>query len=143
MSSVDVRGVGGVRLRDRWEEDNPKAYLGISVPDFPNFFMLGGPNSFPGSGSFLYFMEEQMRYVRSLITTMFDHGIAALDAREEVTRAYNELVDRMHERTVWTHPGMQTYYRNSRGRVVFVMPFLNAEYWQMTKDVDLADYTIR
>lgn len=143
MSSVDVRGVGGVRLRDKWEDDNPKAYLGISVPDFPNFFMLGGPNSFPGSGSFLYFMEVQMRYVRSLITTMFDHGIAALDAREEVTRAYNELVDRMHERTVWTHPGMQTYYRNSRGRVVFVMPFLNAEYWQMTKEVDLADYTIR
>ncbi len=143
MSSVDVRGHGGARLSDVWEDDNPKAYLGVSVPGFPNFFMLGGPNSFPGSGSFLYFMEVQMRYVRALLTTMFDRGIAALDARQDVTDAYNELVDRTHDRTVWTHPGMQTYYRNSRGRVIFVMPFLNAEYWQMTKNFNLSDYTIR
>ncbi|MBW0102037.1 NAD(P)/FAD-dependent oxidoreductase [Pseudonocardia sp. KRD-291] len=143
LSSVDVRGVGGARLSEVWEDDNPKAYLGVSVPGFPNFFMLGGPNSFPGSGSFLYFMEVQMRYVRGLITTMFDRGISALDARADVTATYNELVDDTHDRTVWTHPGMQTYYRNSRGRVIFVMPFLNAEYWQMTKELDLSDYTIR
>ena len=143
LSSVDVRGIDGARLSEVWEDDNPKAYLGVSVPGFPNFFMLGGPNSFPGSGSFLYFMEVQMRYVRALITTMFDRGISALDAGPDVTATYNELVDRTHDRTVWTHPGMQTYYRNSRGRVIFVMPFLNAEYWQMTKEFDLDDYTIR
>jgi 4-hydroxyacetophenone monooxygenase len=77
------------------------------------------------------------------MTQMFAQGIRAVDAREEACRAYNELVDRTHEQTVWTHPGMETYYRNSRGRVVFVMPFLNVEYWHMTKKVDLADYTAR
>ena len=143
LSSIDVRGLDGLRLHDVWEDDDPRAYLGVSVPGFPNFFMLGGPNSFPGSGSFLYFMEVQMRYIRALITTKLDRGIAALDARPDVTDAYNELVDRTHERTVWTHPGMQTYYRNSRGRVIFVMPFLNAEYWQMTKEFDVDDYTLR
>ena len=143
VSSLDVTGIGGVQLRDVWDDDDPRAYLGVSVPGFPNFFMLGGPNSFPGSGSFMYFMEVQMRYIRSLLTQMFELGITAVDATEQVNDAYNELVDSTHARTVWTHPGMQTYYRNSKGRVVFVMPFLNVEYWTMTRHVDLADYTHR
>jgi 4-hydroxyacetophenone monooxygenase len=143
VSSLQVTGAGGRDLREVWEDDDPKAFLGVSVPGFPNFFMLGGPNSFPGSGSFMYFMEVQMRYLRELITTMVEKGIRAADATESATRAYNELVDATHARTVWTHPGMQTYYRNSRGRVVFVMPFLNVEYWDMTKELDLADYTQR
>ena len=84
-----------------------------------------------------------MRYIRKLLTQMLERGITAVDATEQVNNTYNELVDSTHARTVWTHPGMQTYYRNSRGRVVFVMPFLNVEYWNMTKDVDLADYTHR
>jgi 4-hydroxyacetophenone monooxygenase len=143
VSSLDVRGLDGIELREVWNDDDPRAFLGVSVPGFPNFFMLGGPNSFPGSGSFMYFMEVQMRYIRKLLTQMLDSGITAVDATKQVNDTYNELVDSTHARTVWTHPGMQTYYRNSRGRVVFVMPFLNVEYWNMTKDVDLADYTHR
>jgi len=140
VSSLDVRGVGGAALREVWDDDNPRAYLGISVPGFPNFFMLGGPNSFPGSGSFMYFMEVQMRYIRGLITEMFQRDIAGIDARPSANDAYNDLVDRTHERTVWTHKGMSTYYRNRHGRVVFVMPFLNLEYWEMTKRADLENY---
>jgi 4-hydroxyacetophenone monooxygenase len=143
LDSLDVIGVGGVRLRDVWEEDNPKAYLGVSVPDFPNFFMLGGPHSFPGSGSFMYFMEVQARYLRRLLRDMFARGVTAIDARDDVTERYNQLVDEVHDRTVWTHPGFRTYYRNSRGRVIFVMPFLNLEYWEFTDQGGLDDYVLR
>ncbi|HVW40964.1 MAG TPA: NAD(P)/FAD-dependent oxidoreductase [Amycolatopsis sp.] len=143
LASLEVYGVDGARLRDVWRGDDPRGYLGVSVPGFPNFFMLGGPNSFPGSGSFMYFMEVQMRYLRGLLTQMWQRGIKAVDARQEVSDAYNDLVDETHDRTVWTHPGMRTYYRNSRGRVVYVMPFLNVEYWQMTRNVNLDDYTQR
>ena len=143
VSSMDVRGIGEVSLREAWNDDDPRAYLGISVPGFPNFLMLGGPHSFPGSGSFMFFMEVQMRYIRQLLEQMFEKGIAALDAREEANDKYNELVDERHAQTVWTHPGMSTYYKNSKGRVVFVMPFLNVEYWDMVKKVNLDDYTLR
>ena len=143
VSSLDVRGVDGLSLREAWNDDDPRAYLGVSVPQFPNFFMLGGPNSFPGSGSFMFFMEVQMRYIRGLLTEMFQQNIAAIDARTDANDKYNELVDTTHARTVWTHRGMSTYYRNSRGRVVFVMPFLNVEYWEMTRRPDLENYTIR
>ncbi|MDO9454804.1 NAD(P)/FAD-dependent oxidoreductase [Nocardioides sp.] len=143
VSSMEVHGADGVGLRDFWDDDDPRAYLGVSVPGFPNFFMLGGPNSFPGSGSFMYFMEVQMRYIRGLLTEMLAGGVTAIDALPEANDTYNALVDDTHARTVWTHPGMRTYYRNSQGRVVFVMPFLNVEYWNMTKDVDLHRYTLR
>jgi 4-hydroxyacetophenone monooxygenase len=143
VSSLEVRGLDGVSLHETWHDDDPRAYLGVSVPRFPNFFILGGPNSFPGSGSFMFFMEVQMRYIRRLMTEMFKRGIRALDASDEANDAYNELVDQTHAQTVWTHPGMSTYYRNSKGRVVFVMPFLNVEYWEMTNHVDLDKYQVR
>ncbi|MEJ1922204.1 flavin-containing monooxygenase [Microbacterium sp. KHB019] len=141
LDSYDVIGTGGVRLREAWEGDDPRAYLGVSIPEFPNFFMLGGPHSFPGSGSFMYFMEVQGRYLRDLVAGMFDLGVTAIDARGDITEAYNELVDEVHKRTVWTHPGFSTYYRNSKGRVIFVMPFLNLEYWEFTRRPDLENYT--
>jgi len=52
----------------------------------------------------------------------------------------NDLVDRMHEKMVWTHKGMTTYQRNERGRVVFLTPFLNIEYWEMLAEPKLEDY---
>jgi 4-hydroxyacetophenone monooxygenase len=143
LSSLDVHGLDGRILKEVWHDDDPHAYLGMSIPGFPNFFMLGGPNSFPGSGSFMYFMEVQMRYLRQLLTTMWDREIVAVDPKEDVNREYNDRVDALHEQTVWTHPGMETYYRNSRGRVVYVMPFLNVEYWNMTRNVNINDYILR
>jgi 4-hydroxyacetophenone monooxygenase len=104
--------------------------------------MLGGPNSFPGSGSFMFFMEAQMRYVRRLLTAMFERGSRVADLRPEVNDRYNAQVQRAHAQMVWTHPGMSTYYRNRHGRVVFVMPFLNREYWEMTRRADLENYTL-
>jgi 4-hydroxyacetophenone monooxygenase len=140
LESVDVVGVGGVHLHDQWHDDDPHGYLGTSIPGFPNFFTLGGPHSFPGSGSFMFFMEVQGRYLRDLITGMLDMGATAIDPLAEVTERYNQLVDEVHERTVWTHPGFGTYYRNSKGRVIFVMPFLNLEYWEFTRRPDFENY---
>lgn len=140
LSSLDVFGEHGIRLRDTWGEDDPRAYLGVSIPHFPNFFMLGGPHSLPGSGSFMYFMELQARYLRSLIAKMFDDGVTAIAATDEATDRYNQLVDELHAKTVWSHPGFGTYYRNSKGRVIFVMPFLNVEYWEFVRDPSLDDF---
>ena len=67
----------------------------------------------------------------------------AVEIRPEVHEAYNAGVDDAHTRMVWTHPGMSTYYRNPRGRVVTVMPWTLVDYWSLTHDVDVAAYTFR
>lgn len=140
LDSLDVYGEDGLRLRDYWEDDDPRALYGVSIPHYPNFFMLGGPHSQPGSGSFMYFMELQARYLRKLLAAMFENNITAVAATQEATDRYNTEVDNLHEQTVWKHPGFGTYYRNSKDRVIFVMPFRNVEFWEMVHEPDLNDY---
>ena len=142
VSSVDVVGRGGLTLRQAWDGDDARAYLGVSVPGFPNFFMVGGPNSFPGSGSFMYFMEVQMRYIARLLTDILRTGAPAIDVRQDVFDEYNDLVDRTSQLMVWTHPGTNTYFRNSRGRLVFVSPFRNVEYWTRARQSSIEDYEV-
>jgi 4-hydroxyacetophenone monooxygenase len=142
VSSLDITGLHGQTLREAWDDDDARAYLGVTVPDFPNLFLLGGPNSFPGSGSFMYFMEVQMRYISRIIATMIDSNIAAVNNRKDVYDAYGELVDKTSELTVWTHPGTNTFFRNARGRLVFVSPFRNVEYWQKAVRSGLDDYEV-
>ncbi|MEV1131890.1 NAD(P)/FAD-dependent oxidoreductase [Agromyces sp. NPDC049794] len=140
LSSYEVKGENDLLLSEYWEEDDPRAYLGVGIPHFPNLFMVGGPHSLPPSGSFMYFTELQARYLRDLLKEMFTAGVQAIAPTEEATKRYNDLVDEYHSRTVWTHPGFSTYYRNRKGRVIFVMPFLNVEYWDLVKTPTLDDY---
>jgi 4-hydroxyacetophenone monooxygenase len=142
VSSLEIVGRDGVTLRTEWDDDDARAYLGVTVPGFPNMFLLGGPNSFPGSGSFMYFMEVQMRYIARLLAGMFDARAAAIDVRRDIFEEYNELVDRTSEMTVWAHPGTTTYFRNARGRVLFVSPFRNVEYWTRAGQSTIDDYEL-
>ncbi|MEU6643540.1 NAD(P)/FAD-dependent oxidoreductase [Saccharomonospora sp. NPDC046836] len=140
LSSLDVYGLEGRRLREEWDEDDPRAFLGVSVPHFPNLFLLGGPNSLPGSGSFMYVTEMQAEYIRDLLVQMLSHGYGALEATQQACDRYVDRVDAMHAQTIWCHRGFNTYYRNSKGRVIFIMPFLNVEYWEMLRHPNLGDF---
>jgi 4-hydroxyacetophenone monooxygenase len=142
VSSLEIVGRDGRTLREAWHDDDARAYLGVSVPGFPNLFLLGGPNSFPGSGSFMYYMEVQMRYIGRLLAAMFEAGAPSVDVLQPIFDEYNELVDRTSQLTVWTHPGTSTYYRNSRGRLVFVSPFRTGEYWTRAERSSIEDYEI-
>jgi len=141
LSSFELRGRENLTLRDAWDDDDARAYLGTAVPGFPNFFMLYGPNTQAGhGGSLLAITESQLHYVMDLLRQMLERGIDEVECRREVHDAYNALVDRAHEQMVWTHPGMETYYRNSRGRVVVNTPWRIVDYWRMTRSADLEDY---
>jgi 4-hydroxyacetophenone monooxygenase len=75
-----------------------------------------------------------------MLRQMFERRLGAVEVRQEVHDAYNARVDEAHGRMVWTHPGMTTYYRNSRGRVVVPIPWRVVDFWHMTRHADLADY---
>ena len=65
-----------------------------------------------------------------------------VDVRRDVHDAYNAKVDATHARMVWTYPGVETYYKNSRGRVVVNNPFRVLEFWRMTETADLSEYEV-
>jgi 4-hydroxyacetophenone monooxygenase len=143
VSSFEVYGRSGRTLREAWDDDDGRAYLGLAVPDFPNFFVLYGPNTQPGhGGSLIHTVERQIHYITDLLGQMFAGGLGAVECRTEVFDDYNKRVDAAHEAMIWTHPGMTTYYRNSRNRVVVNMPFTNLEFWHMTGRADLDEYRV-
>lgn len=141
LSSYDVRGRDGLSVAEAWDGDDASAYLGTTVTGFPNFFTLLGPNVGLGhGGSIITPIENQMDYVMDLLEQMFASGIDTVDVREDVYRSYNDKVDAAHDRMVWTHTGMDNWYRNSRGRVVAITPWRNDDFWRMTRRADLDDY---
>ena len=141
ITTYEAVGRSGASLTDHWEQDNAKAYLGTVVPDFPNLFTLYGPNLQPGhGGSLIFVVEMQVRYIMDMIQKMLQDKIGAVEIRKEVHDAYNDKVDLAHEQMVWAHPGMTSYYRNERGRIVVNSPWRNVDFYQMTREANLEEY---
>ena len=138
---LGIVGRAGQTLADAWADDNPSAYLGITVPGFPNLFLMYGPNTNLGhGGSIIFHAECQARYIARTLVTMAEQGIGAVEVKQAVHDEYQQRLDDEHDNLVWTHPGMSTWYRNGAGRVISVSPWRLVHYWAMTHDPDVGDY---
>ncbi|AIC29866.1 FAD dependent pyridine nucleotide-disulfide oxidoreductase protein (plasmid) [Rhizobium etli bv. mimosae str. IE4771] len=138
---VQVIGRNGVTIREAWNDDDCQAYLGSVVPGFPNFFMLYGPNTALGHrGNFIFTIENQIDYVLSVLRKMGKKKLAEVECRQDVYRGYNQTIQEMHQKMIWSHPGMSTYFRNDRGRIVTNSPWRLIDYWKLTREADLGDY---
>ena len=143
LARLDIRGRHGRALADEWGDDDATAHLGISIPGFPNLFLMGGPNTGLGHGGSGIFQSEcQARYIAAVVTRMTHEGLESIEVRRDVHDRYVERVDREHEQLIWTHPGMTNWYRNRHGRIVALMPWRLVDYWAMTHDPDLDEYEI-
>ncbi|MDT5169008.1 MAG: 4-hydroxyacetophenone monooxygenase [Mycobacterium sp.] len=142
---MDIRGRSGRTLRGQtWGTDDARAFLGITVPDYPNFFIINGPNTNAGhGGSAIHGTEFQVRYIMQALKYLLLHDVSDVDAKQERYAHYNEALDAALSRTVWSHPGMTTYYRNDAGRIVITNPWPYLEYWHKTLVFDPADFEIR
>jgi 4-hydroxyacetophenone monooxygenase len=143
LSTMRVVGRNGRALSEVWNDDDAQAYLGMTVPGFPNLFMLYGPNTQQGhGGSLISALECQVNYVVKLISEMLERNLACIELKEKVYNDYSDRVAKAHERMIWTHPGFSTYYRNSSGRVVVNSPFRLVDFWWMTHRPNLDDFNL-
>ncbi len=140
---MQVTGRAGVNLRDLWGDDDPRAYLGIAAPGFPNLFMLYGPNTNLGhGGSIIFHTECQVRYIMQSLREMIEAGREEIECRTEPHDAYNERVDQAHRNMVWAHGGVGNWYKNRNGRVIANSPWRLVDYWAMTAEFKPEDYVI-
>ncbi len=140
---MQIVGRDGAVLSERWGED-PRAYLGITVPAFPNLFCLYGPGTnLAHAGSIIFHSECQMRYVMGCIQGLLANGLSTLECRQDVHDAYNERLDQALARTVWSHPGVNSWYKNSKGRVTTTSPWRLLDYWRWTKQPDFNDFELK
>ena len=103
--------------------------------------MLYGPNTALGhGGSFIFTVECQIDYVLSLLRQISEYGLREVECRQDVYDRYNEHIQTMHWGMIWSHPGMSTYFRNERGRIVTNSPWRLIDYWRLTREADLRDF---
>lgn len=143
LNTFEMKGRGGLSVRDAWRDDEPRAYLGTTVRDFPNLFTLYGPNLQPGHGGSMFTtLEMQVRYAVDLISQMGEKGLGEIECKCDVESDYNKHLDQSMDKMVWAHPMVRTYAKNASGRCVAFIPYLNVDFYDMTKTANLGDFDV-
>jgi 4-hydroxyacetophenone monooxygenase len=142
LTPMTVTGRDGVDLHEHWKGD-ARAYLGVTVPGFPNLFCLYGPNTnIVINGSIVYFSECGVRYVLGCLGLLLAGGHRALDVRKDVHDEFNQRVDAENALMAWGWSDVNSWYKNEHGHVAQNWPFTLLEYWQRTLAPDPDDYQL-
>ncbi|HEX4859638.1 MAG TPA: NAD(P)/FAD-dependent oxidoreductase, partial [Rhizomicrobium sp.] len=142
LRTYNIVGRGGVELHERWKGD-ARAYLGMTVPGFPNFFTIYGPNTnIVVNGSIIFFSEASVRYIVNCLRLLADTGAATMEVKSDVHDAFNTRVDAENLKMAWGVPNAKSWYKNVHGRVSQNWPFKLVDYWNATIKPDPGDYTL-
>jgi cation diffusion facilitator CzcD-associated flavoprotein CzcO len=128
LGTLDVRGREGQSIRDYWDSE-PTAFMGLTVPGFPNLFMMYGPNT--NSVHLVHLFESQAAYIRRCIRRMGNCGYKEVEVKAQWHQRYNEFVERRLSRTATAHAvreGVHNYYATPSGRIVASLPIGNGSY---------------
>jgi cation diffusion facilitator CzcD-associated flavoprotein CzcO len=140
LAPMVVRGRGGRLLSDAWA-GGARAYLGLTVPEFPNLFLVYGPNTNTGNTSVVYFHESQARYIAAAYRLLAARGGGSLEVRAAVEAAYDRELQGRLAGSVWAT--CSSWYRNAAGRIVTNWPGMAGEYRRRTARLDEAEYVVR
>jgi len=134
---MTIRGADGVLLDDVWKE-RPSAYMSVTVPGFPNFFMLNGPNSPVGNFSLIRTAEMEFAYLMKLVDHLREGSLDyAMPSAEAATRFEAERVEAAKD-TVWA-TGCRSWYLDDRG-IPFLWPFPFARFTAEMEQPRIEDY---
>jgi 4-hydroxyacetophenone monooxygenase len=140
LTPMHVTGRDGTDLHQHWC-DTARAYLGITVPRFPNLFLLYGPNTnIVINGSIIYFSECGVRYILSCLGLALRHGGHPVEVRDDVHDAFNHRLEERNRQMAWGISTVNSWYKNAAGHVTQNWPFTLLEYWERTREADPADY---
>ncbi len=139
---MNVYGLGGVELHEKWDGD-PQAYKGVTVPGFPNLFCIYGPNTnIVVNGSIVFFSECEVRYILGCLALLMKHDARYIDVKEDVHDAYNRMIDEGNAKMAWGQSGVNTWYKNSKGKITQNWPGTLIEFWQQTREADESEFEI-
>jgi 4-hydroxyacetophenone monooxygenase len=141
---MTIMGRDGEILSERWGE-RPTAYLGITIPGYPNFFCMYGPGTNLASGGSLIFHSEcQMRYITECLELLIAGGHKSMEPTEERTADWRDRSQAEMRRMVWSQPSIKySFYKNSFGEVYGLSPWRLVDYWTWTREPDPDDFVFR
>jgi cation diffusion facilitator CzcD-associated flavoprotein CzcO len=134
-----VIGAGGADLDARWRREGPEAYLGTSIKDFPNFFMMIGPNTGLGHNSMVYMIESQIAYIADCLRVLKRRGARTMEVKPDVQGTFNERLQLAMQRSVWK-TGCHSWYLSESGKNTALWPGFTFVFRHRTRRVRAADY---
>lgn len=134
-----ITGRGGREPADVWSA-GAHAYYGMTVPGFPNLFMVYGPNTNLVVGSIIYMIEAQSRYIRQAVQLLAGKPGHVLEVRAETERAFNAALQKRLERTPWNF--CSSWYRNAAGKITNNWPGTVSRYRRRIRRLEPRDYTL-
>ena len=137
VAPMRVQGTGGRLLDEAWA-GGAHAHLGLTVPGFPSLFLMYGPNTNTSGGSIIFFLETQASYIRQALAQLRDGGYATLDVRPEVEAASDRDIQARFAGTAWLD--CDSWYQDSRGRIVANWPGYMREYLKRAESFAPAEY---
>ena len=140
LRGIEVTGAGGRSIHDVWA-GVPRAYHGISVPGFPNFFMLYGPNTNQGGNSIILMLEAQADFVAGALEEMQRSGAASVDVRPEAMARYVADLEAALATTGWDG-GCDSYFRTAAGDIVTQLPHMADTYREQTARFPTEDFVL-
>lgn len=135
---------GGRPAVEAWGgEHEARAYLGVTLAEFPNFFVLRGPNGVsPHGGSGVADIgESATNYIVSALRQVAENGLRTIEVREDVLETYNADISERLTEYVWATTGVNSWYKTPSGRLALPHPWSLQEYWLLSREADLGDYS--
>ncbi len=140
MFPMKILGAGGSDLHEAWAE-GAHAHLGVTVPGFPNMFVMYGPNTNTSGGSIIFYLEAQAAYLRQALQALQARGADAIEVRPEVEHASDRALQARFAGTAWTR--CDSWYRDESGRIVANWPGYMREYFEQTRTLQMNEYAFR
>ncbi|MEM5515891.1 NAD(P)/FAD-dependent oxidoreductase [Henriciella sp. AS95] len=139
--SVDVEGLNGHHLNEVWA-DHPEAYAGITVAEFPNLFVLYGPNTNLGHNSITFMLERQVEYMIKALAALDEASASALMPKKAAQDRWNkELQDKL-KKTVWADDACNSWYKTEDGRITQNWSSHTRDYAKAVAEVKVEDYEL-
>ena len=138
LAPLEVTGTNGMDLNKAWK-DGAEAYLGISMPNFPNFFMLYGPNTNLGHNSIIFMIECQVTYILDCLKKMNESKAASMTLKQSAMEEYADFLKARMDTSVFVRD-CDSWYKNESGKVTNNWPEFTYVYQEATKQAKQADY---
>jgi cation diffusion facilitator CzcD-associated flavoprotein CzcO len=140
MRPMEIVGRDGITLEEAWDP-RPEAYLSISIPGFPNFFMLNGPNGPVGNFSLIEVAELQFGYILQLLERIRGGECREVCARADALAEFERAREEAARHTVWV-TGCHSWYLDDRG-LPAVWPWPFRRFRDAMEAPDLAAFELR
>jgi len=138
LSPMQIRGAHGQLLQETWKS-GAQAYLGLTVPGFPNLFLMYGPNTNLGHNSILFMIECQTAYILDCLRQMRSLDLRYIDVRSDVSDGFNAELQAKLAGSVWAQTD-HSWYKTADGKITNNWSGPTLTYWWRTRHANLRHY---